>query len=110
MKKEYLKWHSPHLDKDMELMIYGHAGAKVLVFPTRDGNFLEYERLRMTDQLADKIEAGHLQIYTIDYQAGETFTAGGQNPKDGLTATSSTSNTCSTKSSHSWTTATRTSA
>jgi esterase/lipase superfamily enzyme len=30
----------------MELLIFGHAGAKVLCFPTGDGRFCEYENLR----------------------------------------------------------------
>jgi esterase/lipase superfamily enzyme len=29
----------------MELLVFGHAGPKVLVFPTRDGRFYEYENL-----------------------------------------------------------------
>ena len=31
----------------MELLIFGHAGAKVLMFPTRDGRFWEYEKLEV---------------------------------------------------------------
>jgi esterase/lipase superfamily enzyme len=50
----------------MELLVFGHAGAKVLVFPTRDGRFYEYESLRMVERLAPKLEAGHLQLYCVD--------------------------------------------
>ena len=47
----------------MELLIFGHAGAKVLMFPTRDGRFWEYEKLEVVARLADKVDAGHLQLY-----------------------------------------------
>ncbi len=57
----------------MDILIFGHAGAKVLVFPTRDGRHCEYESLRMVQALAPKIEAGHLQLYCIESMAGETF-------------------------------------
>ncbi len=43
MYREYHKWFSPHLQREMELLILGHAGARVLVFPTRCGRFYDYE-------------------------------------------------------------------
>jgi len=57
----------------MELLIFGHAGAKVLVFPTRGGRFYEYENMRMTEILRPKIEAGLLQIYCLDSLDAESF-------------------------------------
>jgi esterase/lipase superfamily enzyme len=57
----------------MELLIFGHAGAKVLVFPTRDGRFYEYENLRLVNSLAHKINAGQLQLYCVDSIDHETF-------------------------------------
>jgi esterase/lipase superfamily enzyme len=57
----------------MELLIFGHAGAKVLMFPTRDGRFWEYEDLRVVARLADKVAAGHVQLYCIEGLAQETF-------------------------------------
>jgi esterase/lipase superfamily enzyme len=73
MQKQYHKWHSWRLDREVELLVIGHAGAKVLVFPTRDGNFQEYERLRMPESLQQKIDGGELQLFCVDYLAGETF-------------------------------------
>ncbi len=66
MNREYHRWYSPRLQRDMELLIFGHAGAKVLVFPTRDGRFYEYENLRLVDTLRPKIDAGYLQLYCVD--------------------------------------------
>jgi len=57
----------------MELLVFGHSGAKVLVFPTRGGRFYEYENLRMTEVLREKIEAGVLQLFCIDGIDGESF-------------------------------------
>jgi len=66
MNREYHRWHSDRMNRDMELLVFGHAGAKVLVFPTRDGRFYEYENMRMVDVLRPKLEAGHLQLYCVD--------------------------------------------
>lgn len=73
MKREYHKWWSPNLERDMELLVFGHAGAKVLIFPTRGARFYEYENLRMIEQIADKIDAGQLQLYCIDSIDTESF-------------------------------------
>jgi len=66
----------------MELLIFGHAGAKVLMFPTRDGRFWEYEKLNIVGRLADKVEAGQLQLYCIEGLARETFYDPGRPPAD----------------------------
>ncbi len=73
MNREYHCWRSEHLQRDMELLVFGHAGAKVLVFPTRDGRFYEYEALGMVNALRHKIEQGHLQIYCLDAVYNESF-------------------------------------
>ena len=73
MNREYYRWYSHRLGRDMELLVFGHAGAKVLVFPTRDGRFWEYEQLGLVAALAPKIEAGHLQLYCVDSIDHETF-------------------------------------
>ena len=66
MNREYHNWYSPRLSRNMELLVFGHAGAKVLVFPTRDGRFYEYENLGIVNALSDKINAGYLQLFCVD--------------------------------------------
>jgi esterase/lipase superfamily enzyme len=73
MNREYHHWWSDNLQRDMELLVFGHAGAKVLVFPTRDGGFDEYEKLGMVKALQHKIEQGWLQLYCIDAVYSESF-------------------------------------
>ena len=43
MHREYHRWHSPSLGRDMELLIFGWGGARVLVFPTSMGRYYEWE-------------------------------------------------------------------
>ncbi|MBY3377505.1 esterase family protein [Rhizobium laguerreae] len=82
MNREYLRWYSQRLHRVMEMLVFGHAGAKVLVFPTRDGRFFEYEQLGLVASLADKIEAGQLQLYCIEGLATETFYAFHHHPAE----------------------------
>jgi len=73
MNREYHKWFSHRLGRDMELLVFGHAGAKVLVFPTRGGRFYEYEHLRITETLRHKIGHGQFQLYCVDSIDSESF-------------------------------------
>lgn len=66
MQRAYHKWFSPNLNRDMELLIFGHAGARVLVFPTRRGRFYEYENMGIVDALAEPLEKGWLQLFCVD--------------------------------------------
>mgnify|MGYP001252767733 CR=1 FL=1 len=82
MNREYHHWYSKRLARDMEFLVFGHAGAKVLMFPTRDGRFYEYENLGIINVLRDKINAGHLQLFCIDSLDHETFYSRWRQPKD----------------------------
>jgi len=82
MRREYRRWRSPALHRDMELLIFGHAGAKVLMFPTREGRFWEYEKLKIVASLGSKVEAGHLQLFCVEGLAHETFYDAGRHPAE----------------------------
>jgi esterase/lipase superfamily enzyme len=58
MNREYHKWYSSRLNRDMELLVFGHAGTPVLVFPTSRGRFFEYSDRGMIDAVSDKINRG----------------------------------------------------
>ena len=73
MNREYHKWFSWRLGREMELLVFGHAGPKMLVFPTRGGRFYEYEDMRMVEVLRPKIEAGQLQLWCVDSIDPESF-------------------------------------
>jgi len=82
MNREYLRWYSPRLHRDMELLVFGHSGAKVLMFPTRDGRFFEYEQLGIVESLAEKVRVGQLQLYCIEGLATETFYGSNWHPSE----------------------------
>jgi len=73
MKRTYHKWYSSNLEKDMELLVFGHAGAKVLFFPPRMGRFYDYENWRVVAALETKIKNGELQLFCVDSVDLESF-------------------------------------
>jgi esterase/lipase superfamily enzyme len=84
MNREYHRWYSHRLQREMELLIFGHGGAKVLVFPTRDGRFYEYEEIGLVNALAHKIDAGHLQLFCIDSLDHDSLYCFWRHPADRL--------------------------
>lgn len=75
MKREYHRWYSPSLGRDMELLIFGHAGARVLVFPTSQGRFYEWEDRGMHEALGEQIERGWVQLCCVDSVDAESWYA-----------------------------------
>jgi esterase/lipase superfamily enzyme len=65
MLREYHRWFSHHLGHDMELLLFGHAGVPMLVFPTSMGAFHEYEDRGMVAALTHKLYAGELQLFCV---------------------------------------------
>jgi len=80
MNREYHRWYSPSLERDMELLIFGHAGARVLVFPTSMGRFYEWEDRGMMGVVQDDLEHGRLQIYCVDSVDAESWYARWKHP------------------------------
>ena len=73
MHREYHKWYSPRLGREMELLVHGHAGLPVLVFPTSCGRFYEFEDRGMAASLGDRVEGGHVQFFCVDSVDAESW-------------------------------------
>ena len=73
MKREYHKWYSPALGRNMELLIFGDRGTPVLFFPTRTARFYDYENWRVINAISNKINNGWLQVYCVDSIDIESF-------------------------------------
>ncbi|MEP6992619.1 MAG: alpha/beta hydrolase-fold protein [bacterium] len=50
----------------MDMLVFGHAGARVLVFPSSMGRFFEWEDQGMITALGEHLENGWLQLYCVD--------------------------------------------
>jgi esterase/lipase superfamily enzyme len=73
VNREYHKWFSPALARDMELLVFGHSGMPVIVFPTSMGRFFDYENRRMIDVVGDRYEQGRLQAFCVDSVDAESW-------------------------------------
>ena len=73
MNREYHKWYSQSLGRDMELLVHGHGGTPVLVFPTSQGKFFEYEDRGMIETLRGKLESGAMRLICVDSVDSESW-------------------------------------
>ncbi|MDO4496904.1 MAG: alpha/beta hydrolase-fold protein [Bacteroidales bacterium] len=73
MQVHYYKTYSNHLQREMEYKTYGTEGQGVLVFPSQDQRFYEWEDNGMIDVLAPMIEAGKFHLICADSIDLETW-------------------------------------
>lgn len=49
----------------MDLLVVGHNGPRVIVFPTSQGSFHEWEDRQMFDAVGDELSQGELQLFCV---------------------------------------------
>ena len=80
--RRYHRSLSRHLGRDMELLVFGHAGERVLVFPTRCGHFYDYEDWRLVEAWGSRLRAGEVQLFCLDSVDAESIYCSWCNPAD----------------------------
>lgn len=73
MKINYVKKYSNTLARDMEYKIYGEQGHPVLVFPSQDGRFYDYQDFDMVGVLSSFIDNGKIRLICVDSIDRETW-------------------------------------
>jgi len=65
MRVSKVPYYSQILSKQMPVAIYGHFGVPVMVFPTADQDFEEYERQGMIETLGPFIQQGMVKLFCV---------------------------------------------
>ncbi len=66
VRREYHRWYSHYLKKEMELLVFGHCGTPMLFFPTRTARFYDYENWGVIEAISEKINRGEVQVFCLD--------------------------------------------
>jgi esterase/lipase superfamily enzyme len=80
MNREYHKWYSNALRREMELLVFGHGGLPLLIFPTSMGRFYDYEERRLIAAIGHKYENGERQAFCVDSVDSESWYNKGVHP------------------------------
>ena len=82
MKEDYLRWYTPHLSRDFEMLVFGHAGYPVIVFPTSLGRYYQNKDYGLVQSAARLIDAGRVKLYCPDGIDAESWYNKGIHPAD----------------------------
>ena len=66
IQENYLKWHSPSIDRDFEMLVFGYGGQPLILFPTSKGSYYQNKDQGMIATAAWLLESGKLKIYCPD--------------------------------------------
>jgi esterase/lipase superfamily enzyme len=66
----------------MDLLVLGHGGARVIVFPTSQGRFYEWEDQGMGGALAEHLSRGWIQLFCVDSVDAESWYDRSRSPGD----------------------------
>ena len=76
LKEEYHKWQSQYFEHEFEMLVYGHDGFPVIIFPTLNGTFFESKDNGIIESVSNLLDSGKIKIYcpqTIDYLTWNNF-------------------------------------
>ncbi len=73
MNREYTRWYSPILKRDMEALVFGQGGYPILAFPDVQGRFFQYEDCGIIAALLPGLEEGRFQIFCVDSLDAESW-------------------------------------
>eukprot|EP01027_Heterolobosea_sp_BB2_P020832 GEZU01029753.1.p1 GENE.GEZU01029753.1~~GEZU01029753.1.p1 ORF type:complete len:278 (-),score=60.98 GEZU01029753.1:23-763(-) len=82
VETQYHKWYSPSLGQDMELKVYGTSGRPMIVFPSSEGRFFQYEDSGMVECIKYWLETQKIKLYAVDSVDSQSFFAKGKWPGD----------------------------
>lgn len=66
MNKQYVGLYSPAIGADGTVIVHGHYGRPLLVFPSEQGAPHDYENNGMVGANSDLVEGGRVKIYCVD--------------------------------------------
>ncbi|GAB4280357.1 MAG: alpha/beta hydrolase-fold protein [Candidatus Rifleibacteriota bacterium] len=75
MKREFRTVPSDAWGRPIEMLVYGDKGKPVMVFPSQEGRFFDYENFGMIEAIASFIDEGKIQVYCVDSLDRESWFA-----------------------------------
>lgn len=66
LKEEYFKWFSPNLGMETEMLVFGHSGYPIILFPTSMGRFYQNKDFKLIDTVEWFLDNGLVKIYCPD--------------------------------------------
>jgi len=69
----YHKWHTPRLQREFEMLVFGYAGIPVIMFPTSYNRYYEYKDRGIITTMSGFIDDEKIKVYCPDSIDQETW-------------------------------------
>jgi esterase/lipase superfamily enzyme len=66
LKETYYKWYSNYLDREFQMLVFGHYGFPVIAFPTSQSRYYELKDCGLIESASQLINEGKVKIYCPD--------------------------------------------
>jgi esterase/lipase superfamily enzyme len=80
MRREVHGWYSDRLGRFMRIVVLGHWGPPMIMFPTSGGNEEEYERQSLVGTIAEFIDAGRVKAFCVNTNHADSFANASAHP------------------------------
>jgi esterase/lipase superfamily enzyme len=74
MNERYIKWYTPYLSREFEMLVFGEkSGLPLILFPTSGARYYENKDFGLVGSLAWYIDNGKVTVYCPDAIDLESF-------------------------------------
>ena len=74
MHERYIRWYTPWISRDFEMLIFGNGGGLPLIlFPTSFGRYFQNKDFGLVGAVADFVDAGKVTVYGPDSMDLDSF-------------------------------------
>jgi esterase/lipase superfamily enzyme len=73
VKEEYHKWYSQYLNREFEMLVFGHGSYPVIAFPTSQARYYELKDFGLIESARHLIDPGKIKIYCPDSIDSESW-------------------------------------
>jgi esterase/lipase superfamily enzyme len=61
MNERYIKWHTPYLSRELEMLVFGNgSGLPLILFPTSGARYYENKDFGLVGSVAGYIDSGKI--------------------------------------------------
>jgi esterase/lipase superfamily enzyme len=73
MNERYIKWYTPWLSREFEMLVFGNGGLPLILFPTSGARYYENRDFGLVGSVAGYIDSGKITVYCPDAIHLESF-------------------------------------
>jgi len=84
MNEHYVRWYTPWLSREFEMLAFGNGGGlPLIIFPTSFGRYYQNKDFGLVGSVSAFVDAGRVTVYCPDAIDLETFYNKSIHPADG---------------------------